>query len=129
MTSNVFRPGSALPRVLANAGAKVALAARRLDRLQRLETEIHAAGGRHPPWPSMLPTAHQSPRLFNTAEAALGQVTMLVNNAGMQAGSYFLKMSEERMAQRDQCRSRRRLPRSQEAARRMNKRTDRAVRS
>ena len=33
-------------------------------------------------------------KAFDAAEAALGPVTILVNNAGVPAGSYFLKMSD-----------------------------------
>ena len=66
---------------------------------------------RQPPSSSMSPTAHRSPRAFEAAEAALGPVTILVNNAGVPAGSYFLKTSEERLARRDGRQSRRRVPR------------------
>jgi len=86
--------GQHFARVLANAGAKVALAARRLDRLQQLEAEIRAAGGQASAVALDVTDRASITKAFDTAEAALGAVTILVNNAGVPAGSYFLKMSE-----------------------------------
>lgn len=86
--------GQHFARVLANAGAKVALAARRLDRLQQLEAEIRAAGGQASAVALDVTDRASVTKAFDTVEAALGPVTVLVNNAGVPAGSYFLKMSE-----------------------------------
>jgi NAD(P)-dependent dehydrogenase (short-subunit alcohol dehydrogenase family) len=86
--------GEHFARVLANAGAKVALAARRLDRLQQLEAEIRATGGHASPVVLDVTDRASITRAFDAAEAALGPVTILVNNAGVPAGSYFLKTTE-----------------------------------
>lgn len=86
--------GQHFARVLANAGAKVALAARRLDRLQQLEAEIRAGGGQASAVALDVTDRASIAEAFDAAEAALGPVTILVNNAGVPAGSYFLKMSE-----------------------------------
>jgi NAD(P)-dependent dehydrogenase (short-subunit alcohol dehydrogenase family) len=86
--------GQHFARVLANAGAKVALAARRLDRLQQLEAEIRAAGGQAAAVTLDVTDRASIIKAFDTVEAGLGPVTILVNNAGVPAGSYFLKMSE-----------------------------------
>ena len=86
--------GQHFARVLANAGAKVALAARRLDRLQQLEAEIRAGGGQAFAVALDVTDRASIIKAFDAAEAALGPVTILVNNAGVPAGSYFLKMSE-----------------------------------
>ena len=86
--------GQHFARVLANAGAKVALAARRLDRLQQLEAEIRAAGGQAAAVALDVTDRASIIKAFDTVEAGLGPVTILVNNAGVPAGSYFLKMSE-----------------------------------
>ena len=86
--------GQHFARVLANAGAKVALAARRLDRLQQLEAEIRAGGGQAFAVALDVTDRASITKAFDAAEAALGPVTILVNNAGVPAGSYFLKMSE-----------------------------------
>jgi len=86
--------GQHFARVLANAGAKVALAARRLDRLQQLEAETRACGGQAFAVALDVTDRASIIKAFDAAEAALGPVTILVNNAGVPAGSYFLKMSE-----------------------------------
>jgi NAD(P)-dependent dehydrogenase (short-subunit alcohol dehydrogenase family) len=86
--------GQHFARVLAHAGAKVVLAARRLDRLQQLEAEIRAEGGQAFAVALDVTDRASITKAFDAAEAALGPVTILVNNAGVPAGSYFLKMSE-----------------------------------
>ena len=86
--------GQHFARVLANAGAKVVLAARRLDRLQQLEAEIRAEGGQAFAVALDVTDRASIAKAFEAAEAALGPVTILVNNAGVPAGSYFLKTSE-----------------------------------
>lgn len=80
--------------VLARAGAKVAVAARRTDRLQKLQDEIHASGGQAAAVALDVTDNASVKRAFDTAEAALGPVTILVNNAGVPAGSYFLKTTD-----------------------------------
>jgi len=86
--------GQHFARVLAASGAEVVLAARRLDRLQRLEAEIRASGGKA--WPVALDVTDRGSviRAFDEAEAAVGPVTILVNNAGVPSGTFFLKTSE-----------------------------------
>jgi NAD(P)-dependent dehydrogenase (short-subunit alcohol dehydrogenase family) len=87
--------GQHFARVLARAGAQVVLAARRLDRLQALEGEIRAGGGRA--WPVAVDVTDRPSvvRAFDAAEAAAGPVTVLVNNAGVPSSTFFLKTSEE----------------------------------
>jgi NAD(P)-dependent dehydrogenase (short-subunit alcohol dehydrogenase family) len=86
--------GRHFARVLSEAGAKVAIAARRLDRLQQLATELRAAGGSAAAVELDVTDRASIARAFDAAEAELGPVTVLVNNAGVPAGSYFLKMSD-----------------------------------
>jgi NAD(P)-dependent dehydrogenase (short-subunit alcohol dehydrogenase family) len=81
--------------VLAGAGAKVALAARRLERLRQVEGEIAAAGGKAFAVALDVTDRQSIAKGFDAAEAALGPIDILVNNAGVPAGSYFLEMSEE----------------------------------
>jgi NAD(P)-dependent dehydrogenase (short-subunit alcohol dehydrogenase family) len=81
--------------VLAGAGAKVALAARRLERLRQVEGEIAAAGGEAFAVALDVTDRQSIAKGFDAAEAALGPIDILVNNAGVPAGSYFLEMSEE----------------------------------
>lgn len=86
--------GQHFARVLAGAGAKVAVAARRLDRLQHLEAEIRASGGEASAVALDVTDRASIVQALDAAEAALGPVTILVNNAGVPSGSYFLKTSE-----------------------------------
>jgi NAD(P)-dependent dehydrogenase (short-subunit alcohol dehydrogenase family) len=87
--------GAHFARVLAGAGAGVVLAARRLDRLRPLEGEIRASGGQA--WAVALDvTDHASVvHAFDAAESAAGPVAVLINNAGVPSGSFFVKTSEE----------------------------------
>jgi NAD(P)-dependent dehydrogenase (short-subunit alcohol dehydrogenase family) len=81
-------------RVLAAAGAKVALAARRLERLEALAQEIRAAGGTAAAVALDVTDAAAVQRGFDAAEAALGDVSVLINNAGVPSGSFFLDLAE-----------------------------------
>jgi len=72
--------GSATARALAAAGAAVTLAARRVDRLERLAAEI---GGRVAVQPADMRREDQILRLFTVARERFGGVDILVNNAGL----------------------------------------------
>jgi NAD(P)-dependent dehydrogenase (short-subunit alcohol dehydrogenase family) len=87
--------GQHFARVLAAAGARVVLAARRLDRLRELQAEIRGAGGEA--WPVALDVTDRASvaRAFEEGEAAVGPITILVNNAGVPSGSFFAKTSEQ----------------------------------
>jgi NAD(P)-dependent dehydrogenase (short-subunit alcohol dehydrogenase family) len=80
--------------VLAEAGAKVAVAARRLERLQQLASDIRTEGGAAAAVELDVTDRASIVSAFDAAEAELGPVSVLVNNAGVPAGSYFLKMSD-----------------------------------
>ena len=75
--------GLRFAKVLASQGAKVALAARRLDRLETLAQEIRDAGGGAVAIAMDATDADQMIAAVAKAEAALGTVTILVNNAGI----------------------------------------------
>jgi NAD(P)-dependent dehydrogenase (short-subunit alcohol dehydrogenase family) len=87
--------GRHFARVLAGAGAAVALAARRLERLEALRQEIAAAGGRAVAVAMDVRDAASVRGGFAAAEAALGAIDILVNNAGVPSGAFFLDMSEQ----------------------------------
>ncbi len=87
--------GAHFARVLAGAGAKVALAARRVDRLETLAAEIKAAGGSAHPVALDVTDAKSVVAAFDAAEAALGPVSVLINNAGVPSQSPFLKVGME----------------------------------
>jgi 3-oxoacyl-[acyl-carrier protein] reductase len=87
--------GRHFARVLAASGAAVALAARRVDRLEVLAREIEAAGGRACAVALDVTDPAAIAPAFQAAETALGPVTILVNNAGVPSGSFLLKTTEE----------------------------------
>jgi NAD(P)-dependent dehydrogenase (short-subunit alcohol dehydrogenase family) len=70
-------------RVLAAAGATVAVTARRRDRLDTLVAEIETAGGRAMAFPLDCADAAACEAIVDTVAAALGPVSILVNNAGI----------------------------------------------
>lgn len=91
--------GRRFAEVLAAAGAKVALAARRVERLEELAGEIKAAGGEAAAVPLDMTDHGQFPSAVDRAESELGPVTILVNNAGMPDAQYATKMSPEFVAE------------------------------
>ena len=87
--------GRHFARVLAEAGAKVALAARRIDVLEHLAAEIRAGGGQAAALAMDVTDRASVAKAVADAEAALGPITILVNNAGVPSGAFFAKTSEE----------------------------------
>jgi len=75
--------GAHFARVLAGAGAAVALAARRLDRLRQLEAEIRSAGGNACAVELDVTDQASVGRAFDAAQAVAGPITVLINNAGV----------------------------------------------
>ena len=75
--------GERFAHVLAANGASVVLAARRIDRLQRIVSSIRENGGQAIAVELDVADAAQVPPAFDEAEAAFGTVTLLVNNAGI----------------------------------------------
>src|SRR5947209_5133929 len=75
--------GVPFARALADNGASVALVARRADRLSALRDEIESRGGRAVAIEADVTDRAAMLRAFDTAEAVLGTVTILVNNAGV----------------------------------------------
>ncbi|MFN3523212.1 MAG: SDR family NAD(P)-dependent oxidoreductase [Phenylobacterium sp.] len=75
--------GRRFAQVLAACGAKVAIAARRMDRLETLAAEIRNAGGVAEPIELDVADDEALAPAIAQAEAALGTVTILVNNAGI----------------------------------------------
>lgn len=84
--------GRRFAEVLAAAGAKVALAARRTDRLETLAGEIAGRGGVASAIAVDVTDAHQLVDAVAQAEDTLGPVTILVNNAGIPDAMYATKM-------------------------------------
>jgi 3-oxoacyl-[acyl-carrier protein] reductase len=81
--------------VLAEHGASVVLVARRKERLEALAAEIEAAGGHALPVAADVSDRAEIARAFDAAQAKLGPVTVLINNAGVAKPQSFLGMREE----------------------------------
>ena len=76
--------GRQFARVLAEHGAAVVLAARQIDKLNSLEQEIIGKGGRAVAVQmDVTDLACDGRRRSIEAEAALGPITVLINNAGV----------------------------------------------
>ncbi|VVM78552.1 SDR family NAD(P)-dependent oxidoreductase [Pseudomonas fluorescens] len=87
--------GAHLARVAAQAGARVVLAARRLERLGNVAEDIQREGGQ-----ALAVTLDVTDRAsveaaFDAAETAFGVVDVLLNNAGIGNAQQVLNVSEE----------------------------------
>jgi NAD(P)-dependent dehydrogenase (short-subunit alcohol dehydrogenase family) len=80
--------------VLARAGAKVALAARRLDRLEALAAEIEGMGGRALPVACDVTALASVEAAVTAAETELGPINVLVNNSGIAIPAKTLEQDE-----------------------------------
>lgn len=87
--------GYRFAKVLAACGAKVALTARRVDKLKALKAEIEADGGVAEAFALDVQDAEQLKAIVPAVEAKLGPVTILVNNAGIPDAQRATKMSVE----------------------------------
>jgi 3-oxoacyl-[acyl-carrier protein] reductase len=75
--------GRQFARVLAGRGAAVALAARQTDKLKGLEEEIRGKGARAAAVQMDVTDTTSIGKAIDRAEAALGPVSVLINNAGI----------------------------------------------
>jgi NAD(P)-dependent dehydrogenase (short-subunit alcohol dehydrogenase family) len=87
--------GHHLAVLLAAAGARVALAARRVDRLNELAGEIAAAGGKGLPIACDVTRSDSVAGAVAAAENELGPLSILVNNAGVVVSKPVLQHTEE----------------------------------
>ncbi len=88
--------GRGIALALAAEGVRVALSARRLEKLQEVSAEIVAAGGAAPVViESDLYAEDAAKRLADAAIAGLGHVDILINNAGGSRSFKDLHVSEE----------------------------------
>ncbi len=74
--------GAAIARKLAAEGLRVGLAARRLERLEELASEICQTGGEAFVFPADLSQPQDRVRLLERVEQEMGPLDVLVNNAG-----------------------------------------------
>jgi NADP-dependent 3-hydroxy acid dehydrogenase YdfG len=77
--------GEATARHLARSGARLVLAARRLDRLEALVAEITAAGGQAIAVKTDVTVKADADAMIAAAIQAFGRVDVLINNAGYMA--------------------------------------------
>lgn len=87
--------GYRFAKVLANAGAQVAVAGRRTDRLDALVAEIEAAGGRALACPLDVTDPIALAEVTDFVAQRLGQISILINNAGIPDAQLATKMSLE----------------------------------
>jgi NAD(P)-dependent dehydrogenase (short-subunit alcohol dehydrogenase family) len=81
--------------VLAQAGARVAIAARRTDRLEALRDEIRRAGGRAHPVAIDVTDVTSVRAGVDAAQAALGSLDILVNNSGVSVTKRAVEVEED----------------------------------
>ena len=87
--------GESTARELAQAGAITVLAARREDRLQRLEQEIKEMGGRALAVPTDLTRTEQITNLVQTTLTKFGRIDILANIAGAAIYDWFEELTAE----------------------------------
>jgi NAD(P)-dependent dehydrogenase (short-subunit alcohol dehydrogenase family) len=87
--------GRQFARVLSAHGAAVALAARQTAKLKSLEEEITSKGGRAVAVAMDVTDAASITGAIDAAEAALGPVTVLINNAGIAIEKVAIDQTEE----------------------------------
>ena len=87
--------GYRFSKILAKCGAKVALAARRVEKLQALEKEILADGGECAVVPLDVMDRDSIRNAIDVVENQLGLINTLVNNAGMVDAQWAIKQNEE----------------------------------
>ena len=85
--------GAELARAFARAGARVAVIARRADRLETLVSELRAEGATALPVSLDVRDTAALPAAFDRITAELGVADILVNNAGIAKVGSFLRAS------------------------------------
>lgn len=87
--------GSHFAQTLAKAGAKVAIAARRVESLREVEEQIRSAGGQVRAIALDVTKRESVAQAFAQAAEALGPITVAVNNAGIAVTKPLLEHTEE----------------------------------
>jgi len=87
--------GAHFARLLASEGAAVALAARRLDKVEALAGELAGAGHRAMALRLDVADAGAIGPAFDEVEAALGPISILINNAGVGGQGLALDLTVE----------------------------------
>ncbi|MBV7586245.1 SDR family oxidoreductase [Pseudomonas sp. PDM33] len=87
--------GAHLAKVAARAGARVVLAARRVERLEQLSMDIEWDGGQALAVAMDVTSRDSVEAVFDVAEAHFGVIDVVLNNAGIGNGKRPLEISEE----------------------------------
>ncbi|MCF8365208.1 MAG: SDR family oxidoreductase [Bacteroidales bacterium] len=87
--------GEATAKALAAEGASVVLAARRIDRLEKLKSEIEASGGKVICVKTDVVIRNQVEHMAKAALDAFGKIDILINNAGLMPLSYMKNLHVE----------------------------------
>jgi len=87
--------GKRFAQVLAACGAKVAVTGRRVERLEELAAELRAQGATVEPIALDMRDNNSIVACVEQAEAALGTITILINNAGIPDAQRAHKMTNE----------------------------------
>ena len=87
--------GRGFAATLATHGARVAATARRVDRLEDLADEIRALDGVCVPIPMDVTSTESVREAFDAAEALLGPVDIVINNAGVPSGGFATKLTDD----------------------------------
>ena len=87
--------GARFAKVLADAGATVALASRRLERLKELRAEIDAEGGEAHVYTLDVTSVASIRACVAQVETDLKRIDILVNNSGVSAQGRVLDVTEE----------------------------------
>src|SRR5450631_4917279 len=86
--------GRQFARVLSAHGAAVVLAARQTGKLKAIEDEIKSKGGRAAAVEMDVTKTDSIAKAIDSAEAALGPVTVLINNAGIAVEKLAVEQTE-----------------------------------
>ena len=87
--------GYRFAKVLAKCGAKVAISARRVEKLKELAKEIRDDGGICEPIPIDMVDRETIRSAVQMAEDSFGVVNTLINNAGIPDAQWAIKQSDE----------------------------------
>ncbi len=87
--------GEALSEEAAREGARVALAARTGEKLERIAARIRRAGGEAFPLVADLTNPSEASRMAETVRREMGEPDVIVNNAGAGAWKYLDETSSE----------------------------------
>lgn len=90
--------GGQIARRLAAEGMDLALSGRREEQLAKLVAELSAQGAKAEAVPADLGDLAQVDPLIERSEAALGEIDLLVNNAGVEITSAFTTITREELS-------------------------------